>query len=382
MGHGGIGPGYSFGVKSSLPALLSWALVAFTIEFDNEAEHRIAHWTSAGRRSGEAKTGVWLVSMAMWSNLMRVLPAEGATVAELRRRACVVSLPLAGMRRWGYIRVEGDASGSGKPPHRPDWVVVPTSRGRRAQEVWAPLAAEVERRWETRFGAETIGALRDSLTALAGQFEAALPAYLPVVGYGLFSEAPPRPQRVALLRAGETVPDGGLAALLAQVLLEFAIEFEDGISPGVGVSMAVAENALRLLDDVGVRVRDLPALAGVSKEGMAMAVGYLERHGFAMVEADPAAARTKRVRLTAKGLLAQEWRRKRLREVESGWDRRFGAEALAALRSAAEKVVSDRMRLFAGLKGYPEGWRTKAGGVKKLPDFPMVLHRGGWPDGS
>jgi len=70
-----------------LPTLLSWALVAFTIEFDNEAEHRMPHQTTMKRREGVVGSGPWLVSMAMWSNLMRVLPEEGATVAQLRRLA-------------------------------------------------------------------------------------------------------------------------------------------------------------------------------------------------------------------------------------------------------------------------------------------------------
>jgi DNA-binding MarR family transcriptional regulator len=139
---------------------------------------------------------------------------------------------------------------------------------------------------------------------------------------------------------------------------------------------------LRLLHDVSVTVRDLPELAGVSKEGMAMALGYLERHGFALVEAEPASPRTKLARLTAKGLVAQEWYPRRVREIEARWTERFGAEAMSGLRAGMGVIVEDRARLFEGLSGYPKGWRTVAGGVKLLPVFPMVLHRGGWPDGS
>ena len=46
-----------------LPTLLSQALVAYTIEFDNEAEHRMPHRTTRG--TGPRLRGVWLVSMAM-----------------------------------------------------------------------------------------------------------------------------------------------------------------------------------------------------------------------------------------------------------------------------------------------------------------------------
>jgi hypothetical protein len=31
---------------------------------------------------------------------------------------------------------------------------------------------------------------------------------------------------------------------------------------------------------------------------------------------------------------------------------------------------------------YPEGWRASVPRPEVLPDFPMVLHRGGFPDGS
>ena len=58
-----------------LPRLLSQVLVAFTIEFDNQAEQRMVHRTTVGRadarRTGEAPRGPWLVSLPMWANFMR-----------------------------------------------------------------------------------------------------------------------------------------------------------------------------------------------------------------------------------------------------------------------------------------------------------------------
>ncbi|HEY7176300.1 MAG TPA: hypothetical protein VH442_15400, partial [Micromonosporaceae bacterium] len=56
-----------------LPTLLSQALIAFTIEFDNEFEYRMPHRT-ADRPGGR---GPWLTSMAMWSNFIRLVPDEG-----------------------------------------------------------------------------------------------------------------------------------------------------------------------------------------------------------------------------------------------------------------------------------------------------------------
>ena len=63
-----------------LHALLSHALVAFTIEFDNEFERRMPHRTTQG---GGSPGDPWLVSMAMWSNFMRLVPEDGIAGREL-----------------------------------------------------------------------------------------------------------------------------------------------------------------------------------------------------------------------------------------------------------------------------------------------------------
>jgi hypothetical protein len=38
--------------------------------------------------------------------------------------------------------------------------------------------------------------------------------------------------------------------------------------------------------------------------------------------------------------------------------------------------------LFQGLEPDPNGWRASVRKPDTLPHFPMVLHRGGFPDGS
>jgi len=38
--------------------------------------------------------------------------------------------------------------------------------------------------------------------------------------------------------------------------------------------------------------------------------------------------------------------------------------------------------LFEGMKPYPDGWRAHVPVPENLPHFPMILHRGGYPDGS
>jgi hypothetical protein len=57
-----------------LPTLLSHALVAFTIEFDNEFEHRVPHRTTNHGSTG-SRSSPWLVSMVMWSGSCDSSPA-------------------------------------------------------------------------------------------------------------------------------------------------------------------------------------------------------------------------------------------------------------------------------------------------------------------
>jgi methyltransferase (TIGR00027 family) len=86
-----------------LSALLSQALVAFTIEFDNEAEHRLLHRTTdhGASRHGSGDPTTWLVSLVMWENCLRHVTDQPITVGELETRART-GTNLDGMRRWLY----------------------------------------------------------------------------------------------------------------------------------------------------------------------------------------------------------------------------------------------------------------------------------------
>ena len=91
-----------------LSALLSQALVAFTIEFDDEAEHRLPHRTTDHGASGHGD-GAWLVSLVM--ERLRHVTDKPITVGELETRART-GTNLDGMRRWGLT----PGVRSGRPP--------------------------------------------------------------------------------------------------------------------------------------------------------------------------------------------------------------------------------------------------------------------------
>jgi methyltransferase (TIGR00027 family) len=369
-----------------LPTLVSQVLVAFTIEFDNEFEHQMPHRTTWGPAAG-SRRGPWLVSLPMWSNFMQFLPADGATLRELADLPELTNL--AGLQRWGYVAVgPGPADTRPRPP-RPDWVVRPTPAGRRAQDVWRPLAEVIEGRWQERSGAAGISGLRAALQALASQFDVDLPRYLPVAGVSKRDHRYRLPAR----READAAARLDLPALLSQVLLAFTIDFERESR----LSLAISANALRVLTETGVRVSDLPRRAGVSKEAISVSLGFLERHDCVMVEPDLAASRLKLARLTPGGRQAQDACGRILGAVEASWRERFGAAGIAGLRESLEALV-DKPRggeppLSLGLVPYPDGWRAHNPYVTQttamirdprgtLPHHPMVSHRGGFPDGS
>jgi hypothetical protein len=362
-----------------LSALLSFALVAFTIETDNEAEHRVTHRTTRPGKTGAAKVeGAWLTSLAMWFNCLQWIPEQGIALREVERLARTRT-NWDGMRRWGHIRFERDPDDDRPKPPASALLVRATANGRQAQYTWRVLIPEIEARWRDRFGAESTMGLRRTLTAVASQFDVELPDCMPILKYGLWSEAPrrrkPSPERPDL----KELP---LPALLARVLLGFALEFERE-SP---VSLAICANVLRVIEDDGTAARDLPRLSGVSKEGLAMALGFLVKRGFAVVQPESPGSRMKRIRLKSEGVSAQSQYGRLALNIERRWSERYGTMPIEGLRGVLERMAGDGTRkrspLFAGLEPYAEGWRAALRGPETLPHYPMVLHRGGYPDGS
>ena len=362
-----------------LSALLSQALVAFTIEFDNEFEQRMPHRTSTGP-SHHGAGGPWLVSMAMWSNFMRFLEPGGQPLAELDGPARLTNLN--GLERWGYIVVAPDPGDSRPKPPRAAWIVRPTRAGRLAQETWQPLAGIVEDRWRARFGPSVVADLRGALAGLVAAFQLELPDYLPVLADGMRIEIPEHGGRPARAGRHDPAPGPGLAALLSKVLIAFALDFERESR----LSLAINANPIRVASADPTPLRAFPGLAGVSKEAISASLGFLGRSGLVVIGPDTAGSRGKAVWLTRAGLDAQGAYPWRVKGVEDRWASAAGETAVATLRAALERIVGDPeggpSPLFEGLEPYPDGWRARVRRPTVLPDFPMVLHRGGFPDGA
>jgi hypothetical protein len=174
----------------SLSALLSHALVAFTIECDNEVERQKFHTTTRQGFAGAVR-GPWLVSMAMWSNCLKFLDEGGLTVRELEQLSRTRT-NLAGMMRWGYITIESSSARGRTAKPKPNDIVRLTAAGARAQEIWRRIPGIVEKRWRERFGADRVDEFRRTLQAIVDEIKEDLPDCMPILGYGLFSRGQKR----------------------------------------------------------------------------------------------------------------------------------------------------------------------------------------------
>ena len=116
-----------------------------------------------------------------------------------------------------------------------------------------------------------------------------------------------------------------------------------------------------------------------------MAMGVLEKKDIVRLETDPAGSHAKFARLTPKGREVQDTYRQLADIIEERWQARFGPHTIRSLRASLERLVGGSSPqlspLFRGLEPHPEGWRASVQKPQTLPHYPMVLHRGGFPDG-
>jgi hypothetical protein len=128
----------------------------------------------------------------------------------------------------------------------------------------------------------------------------------------------------------------------------------------------------------------------VSPEAIAMGLSFLKKQGFVKVE-------DKSVGLSTKGRVVRDATPGVHETVLRGWEGQFGRANVVRMQTAANRLLAQRegarAKLALGLEPYPDGWRAERKYLRGteamlddpatgLPLYPMVLHRGGWPDGS
>jgi hypothetical protein len=344
-----------------LPTLLSHALAAMVVGIDNELEARMPHATTMGAKRGVPPAGPWLVSWAVWANLLRFVPPGGIRLGDLGEcpgvQLTAVRGTNPGVVRWGYVTVEGD-------------IVRPTPALVAAAETLPALPAIVEQAWADALGAEPVRRLRGALTAILDRADVVLPHYLPGLDDHMWTRGDLRSPR------SEATADLDLVALLAQVLLLYTLDHEATAT----VPLAMSANLLRVVDPDGTPARDLARRAGISTQALAFLTGWRQVPTLT-VEAQP-----KLVTLTSAGEDARAEYERLPGTIEQAWQARFGADTTRALRAALEDVVVaptlDDTPLAGLIAPPPDGWRSWVRRPLTLPHFPMTLHRGGYPDGA
>lgn len=324
-------------------------------------------------RFGGSRRAPYATSLRQWSNFMRVLDERGLTVAELERRTRAQP-QLDGMRRWSYVTIGPDPEDRREKPPARQHLVTPTESGRRAQEVWRALPEEIESRWRDRFGRAEISELRATLQTLRDELGLNLPQFLTTSYGGYATEPGPGPPEPT----EDPLP---LSALLSQVLHAFALEYEQDAQ----ASLCFSANILRLLDEDGTKVAQLPRRSGVAVEAIRTALGILAKRRFITIASDPQ-TRSKHARLTGQGLEGRDLYRELPGEIEGRWAQRFGAEPIAQVRSLLEALASApgseaRAPLWLGLEPPSGTWRGQIPPPEVLPHFPMP-RQSGHPDGA
>ena len=166
--------------------------------------------------------------------------------------------------------------------------------------------------------------------------------------------------------------------------MAYTLDFEEG-SP---LSLPLSANVFRVLDGDGVPVRELPSLTGISKEAVAVSLTSLAKTDYVVVEGAPASKRT--IRLTPAGETLRTDQRRLHARIGKRWDavrptsRAAPRRARAHPRSSGARcrvdAVSRRLAGEQAVRRQTEALLADPRG--RLPHCPMVLHRGGWPDGS
>ncbi len=339
-------------------ALLSQAMVAFTIEVDNAIERRLPHFTM---KLGSVNPGFgspWLISSGIWFAFLRHVGPGMISVRDATSRSGLtparVSSCTKGLVRWGYVVHHADPGDSRRKPPKSDWVLVPTANGKLWHETFPEVIAEVDASWEARHGADAVAALRNALDA------------------ELVTAGTPAPQLLPILETDHRTPvlepqlverePLCLGSLLSRVILSQAYAIE----PGLPLALALSANVVRAAGEDGVLVRDLPRASGVAKQEVTTMVNALVRDGHATVEPDPSAKSAKRLRLTGSGADALD----AYERAVAQWDP-------PALRERLEPLAPSAAELHAG-----GGWRQKVRPPDTLPQYPVVTGHGGYPDGS
>ncbi len=129
---------------------------------------------------------------------------------------------------------------------------------------------------------------------------------------------------------------GLLGVALDAMLAEFRGQLEEA---GYGEIRPTHGCVFRFVHGDGMRLTDLAAAAGMTKQSVGEIVDDLAQRGYVERFPDPADRRAKLIRLTPKGKEAQATGFGLLAEIERRWAERLGAERMAEMRALLEEIA-------------------------------------------
>jgi DNA-binding MarR family transcriptional regulator len=124
------------------------------------------------------------------------------------------------------------------------------------------------------------------------------------------------------------------AEVLEHIAYGFAIK---GVAP---IQPAVTQPLYERPE--GLRLTELAALEGVSKQAMAEGVQAMIAAGYVEQKPDPRDGRARLLRLTPRGRKASDLARELVTQVEERWELAFGRKRIAMLRDLLKEIVEAR----------------------------------------
>jgi hypothetical protein len=339
-------------------AQLSHTYTAFTVAADNAFELRVPHRTT---EHGGTPGAPWLVSTSLWFRFLRHIPMDGSiSLRDLKQQA---ALPPNEFKMWmtrfeswwGYLRIDLATKN-----------VSSTRGGRLALGAWPNVLAETEATWSKQLGTT----LTRAIAALTAEIEKAntLSPCLPSLNHGMYIT----PERDVPMPATSPL-NTSLPAQLAKLLNAFALDYERETFQ----ALIVSANVLRIIPAEGVAIRTLAPTAGIAKGAMINALKLVLSSGAVEPHATTA-SKGSALRRTSKGDNLHALYEETVSAIEARWRAQFGAEFINQI----QKALPTEEKLLAAIKPQTGNWRANVPAPTHLPWFPMILHRGGFPDGS
>ncbi len=138
--------------------------------------------------------------------------------------------------------------------------------------------------------------------------------------------------------SGSHIPIPGLLEVVKQAMLD---EFREELGKtGYADVRSTHGCVFRFVREDGMRLTELAALAGMTKQSAGELVDDLVRLGYVERVPDPADRRAKLIHLTPRGRKAQAAGLRLIAKLEKRWADRYGTDRFADLRDLLEEMAA------------------------------------------